>query len=44
MGGVEIFKISVNLGGGADKLKWAEKNRKFGNSPPLQLERGEYIE
>ena len=27
----------------AHKLKWAEKNRKFGNCARLQLERGEQI-
>ena len=30
MGGVELSKISVNWEG-ANKLKWTEKNRKFGN-------------
>ena len=30
MGGVDISKISVNFGG-ANELKWTEKNRKFGN-------------
>ena len=42
MGGVGNFQNFIKLGG-ANKLKWAEKNQKIGNWPPLQLERGEYI-
>jgi len=40
MGGVEISKISVNWGGGANELKWTEK---IENSviDPLKLKRGE---
>ena len=29
--GVEIYKILVNWGVGANELKWVKKNRKFGN-------------